>query len=412
MDDVFDLVKISRLIESEHPSCIAIVDTNILMNEPDPNNWQLPNVPTVFIISDGTIIELEYIRKKKNNSQNKEKEESREKAAKAIRNLANLFKTGSISDGISITNGWIVGVPTPNRKILDEQLDELKDIVEAFDRSDTKLLLLTRECSETFTNTPVVFLTADNSLFEIFHMNGVPCHLCTGFPMEIREFLKPKPINWEQVLDEIQEKTEQNSIEVEVTLKSKKVLPDWLVDDSHSMMVAEGWGVIRDKAENISFLWAISFGDLSANNPESSEDNSVLKISQHLDFLGAESVDEYIIKAIAEKLANLVIPNLSEATPTLQNPSVVIEYLLVSEYSEEGKSQEEIDSLERIIVDTDGEYLADGWIDLILDYDQSEIVHRVFRIIRAIKSCWQIGDKYTFRILNPDDINVDNSEEG
>ena len=64
MLNIYDLSKISQLIESKHPVCILVIDTNVLMNEPDFANWKVSIGPTLFVLSEGTILELEYILQK------------------------------------------------------------------------------------------------------------------------------------------------------------------------------------------------------------------------------------------------------------------------------------------------------------------------------------------------------------
>lgn len=53
MPNVFDLSKISRLVESGHPARILVMDTNILMNDPDPSNWSVTaEGQNLFVLSD------------------------------------------------------------------------------------------------------------------------------------------------------------------------------------------------------------------------------------------------------------------------------------------------------------------------------------------------------------------------
>ena len=179
MPNVFDLSKISRLVESEHPARILVVDTNILMNDPDPTNWSVTaEGQNLFVLSDTLIQELEFIRRKEGS---KEKAESRDKAEISIKSMASLFKQGTITEGIPVKAGWVIGVPSPKKDELDPELEQLEDIVRAFKRSDTKLLLLTKECHQLFESTPVTLITGDWSFSNAVQMQGVPCHLCSGF---------------------------------------------------------------------------------------------------------------------------------------------------------------------------------------------------------------------------------------
>ena len=145
MPSIFDLIKITKLVETQHPACVMIVDTNILMNEPDPATWQVSIGPTLYVLSDVIIQELEFIRHRQ---ESRDKAESREKADKAIRSLINIFELGKVTEGIQTNSGWVIGVPSPQQDKLELDLKQLEDIVKAFGRSDTKLLLLTKELNE------------------------------------------------------------------------------------------------------------------------------------------------------------------------------------------------------------------------------------------------------------------------
>jgi predicted ribonuclease YlaK len=104
MPKVFDLSKIPRLVESQHPARILVVDTNILMNDTDTTNWGVTaERQNLFVLSDTLIQELEFIKQKEGS---KEKAESRNKAEIAIKGMASLLKQGTITDGIPVKAGW------------------------------------------------------------------------------------------------------------------------------------------------------------------------------------------------------------------------------------------------------------------------------------------------------------------
>jgi len=222
MSNIFDLSKLSVLVEKHHPSRIFILDTNILMDKPDPKDWVVrANGKNLFVLSDTIFCELEFI---------KQKPAAIEKARAAIKSLASLFSKGSIKDGISIEAGWIIGVSHPRKNELDKELAQLEDIIKAFHRSDTQLLLLTKECHQLFTSVPVTFVTGEWNLFNIVQMQGLPCHHFIEFPIEgIQESsLLTRPIDWDHVIEEIQNVTKQKAINVEMTLTSQRLAPTWL----------------------------------------------------------------------------------------------------------------------------------------------------------------------------------------
>ena len=78
MPEIFDLSKIKRLVEEKRPPAILIVDTNVLMNEPDFSKWETSIGKPIFVLPDTIMVELEYI---------KTKPEPREKAIKAIKSV-------------------------------------------------------------------------------------------------------------------------------------------------------------------------------------------------------------------------------------------------------------------------------------------------------------------------------------
>jgi len=270
MPNVFDLSKISRLVESQHPARILVMDTNILMNDPDSSNWSVTaEGQNLFVLSDTLIQELEFVRRKEGS---KEKAESRDKADMLIKSMASLFEQGTITEGIPVKAGWVIGVPSPKRDVLDPELEQLEDIVRAFKRSDTKLLLLTKECHQLFESTPVTLITGEWNLSNAVQMQGVPCHLCTGFPIEgLKEAAAlTKPVDWDHELGEIQDKIIKNSIVVEATLTDYKSAPGFL--DNCPPIIAEGYGTVYDGNKSRSFLWTLPFYPKNLiSSPKSSE---------------------------------------------------------------------------------------------------------------------------------------------
>lgn len=402
MPNVFDLSKISRLVESQHPARILVMDTNILMNDPDPGNWSVTaEGQTLFVLSDTLIQELEFIRRKEGS---KEKAESRDKAEISIKSLASLFKQGTITKGIPVKAGWVIGVPSPKKDELDPELEQLEDIVRAFKRSDTKLLLLTRECHQLFKSTPVTLLTGESNLFLGVQMQGVPCHLCTGFPIEgLKEAPAiTKPVDWDQVLGEIQRDTKQKAVVVEATLTAKRVAPPWLMllTETKRFIIAEGHGVMRVGNKVRPFLWTISFypQTIGPRLPDNNEDKIDLP-SIYLDFFGEEDFGQDLFDAIADRLFDCINLSLEENTPTLQSPESIMEILLYLEYlNRKGMSENALERLRREIKESEG--LIHYWADWILDTeDEDERYACLEMFIEALNNCWKIGQTCTFSII-------------
>jgi len=287
MPNVFDLSKISSLVENQHPARILVMDTNILMNDPDLSNWSVKSDgQNLFVLSDTLIQELEFIRRKEGS---KEKAESRDKATTSIKSLATLFDQGTITEGIPVKAGWVIGVPSPKKDELDPELEQLEDIVRAFKRSDTKLLLLTRECHQLFRSTPVTLITGDWNFFNAVQMQGVPCHLCTGFPIEgLKEAAAiTKSVDWDQYLKEIQIDIKQKAVVVEATLTAQRFAPPWLMllAGTKQFMIAEGQGVMHTGNEVRPFLWSIQFYPQTLGNRLSDDNEGLTDLpSIHLDF--------------------------------------------------------------------------------------------------------------------------------
>ncbi len=400
MPNVFDLSKISHIVESRHPARILVMDTNILMNEPDPHNWSVTAAgPNLFVLSDTITQELEFIRQKDGS---KEKTDSRIKAEKAIKSLASLFKQCSITEGIPVNNGWVIGVPSPRKNELDPELEQLEDIVRAFKRSDTKLLLLTSECHQVFKSTPVTLVTGELNFSNAVQMQGVPCHLCTGFPIEgLKEAAAiTKPIDWEQVLEEIQSDTKQKAIIVEATLTAQRSAAPWLmlVTGGKRFVIAEGRGVMRLGSEVRPFLWTIPFYPQTLG-PRSSDDKGLSDLpSIYLDLFG-EQIGQDLFNAIADRLSDCTNFSFEEGTPTLQNPESIMEMLLYFEYLyRKGMSEKALERLRQEIEESEG--LIHYWTDWIVDLeDEDEQTACLEGLIVALNNCWKIGQTYTFSII-------------
>ena len=405
MPNVFDLSKISRLVESQHPARILVMDTNILMNDPDPSNWSVTaEGQNLFVLSDTLIQELEFIKHKKGS---KEKAESAIKAKTAIKSLASLFKQGTITEGIPVKAGWVIGVPSPKKDELDPELEQLEDIVRAFKRSDTKLLLLTRECHQLFESTPVTLITGEWNLSNAVQMQGVPCHLCTSFPIEgLKEATAiTKPLDWEEVLEEIQSDTKQKAIVVEATLTTQRLAPEWLmlVTGTKRFMVAEGRGVMRASNNVQPFLWTILFYPQSLNPRPPEDDEGLADLpSIHLDFFGEDKFGQDLFDAVADRLLDRTNLSFEEGVPTLQSPESVIEMLLYFEYIAEHLDEkgipEVLPKLRQELKESEG--LINYWTDWILNKEDESEKHACLEgLIEALNNCWKIGQTYTFSII-------------
>ena len=380
-------------MENKRPARILVVDTNLLMNDPDPSNWSVKlDGQSLFVVPDSIFHELEFIRQRRDS---REKTDSQDKANIAIKIMAGLFKQGIIAEGIPIKGGWIIGVPSPKQDDLDQELRQYEDIVKAFGRYDTKLLLLTRECSLLLQPAPVILLTGEVNLFNVAETNGIVCHLCTGFPIEGLR-IASQPVDWDNVLEEIQVATKQNSIVVETTLTNLKSSPK-------SLIIAEGHGTMYDGKKHRSFLWTISFYPRNMiSNPIKYTDNKATDFpSIHLEFLGEDDFDQNLFDGIADRLLDCANISFEEDKPTLQNPESVMETLVFYEYlakNIESNTNGTFDQLWHEIEESEG--LIHYWTDWILGKeDEDDRTACLESFLQGLKNCWKLGQTYKFSFI-------------
>lgn len=430
MPNIFDLSNIAKVVEREHPARILVVDTNVLMNECDFGKWTvMADGKTLFVLSDRVSIEMQFLveRAKKSGKST----ESSDKAYRAMVQVNGLLHQGDISVGIPTNGGWFISVPSPKGRDLDLELEQLKDIVDAFGRSDTTMLLLTRECHELFVTTPVTLLTGETNLFNIVQMQGLPCHHCSGFPVTgLKEAAAvTKLMDWDQVLEDIQSDTKQNAVVVNLTLTSlRQGVPD-NVSTGEVNLGAEGYGMISRGAEKWPFLWAVD---------SLSEDDSLAYIYEvalnmedqgdswkewlRLNFMGEHEPGQDILAEIASYFAETLLfsPYNTEGEPTLRDRESVMEAVLESQFTDEHifellkplEAFEDLDewfahvrelSKEAVAMFADEMDKLGGVTNFCIEYisNQSDDKRTAFltTLFQAMGNCWKIGQTYRFSIL-------------
>ncbi len=399
MSNVFDLSRISRLVDGQHPARILVMDTNIIMNNPNPNNWSVKGGgKSIFVVSHTVVLELVSIRQKKGSE---ERLESSHKADIASKSLASLFGQGSIADGIPVKEGWVISVPSPKRDELDPELGQLKDIMDVVKPSDTKLLLLTRECHQLFRSTPVTLLTGDWDLYNVVEAQGMPCHLSRSFPIEeLKEAAAiAAPVDWDKELAEAQARIVRSSIRVEATLTARQVASSWLVTGRKPFMMAQGYGVMRAGNDVRPFLWTIPFYPQTIEVRSSDDDEALASLPPiHLDFFGKDDFEQDLFDAIADRLLDCANLTFEEGKPTLQSPRSVMEMLLYFEHLlRKGASEGALEKLRQEVKESGG--LIDYWTEWIIDAeDDDERYACLWGLIEALNSVWEIGQTYTFGI--------------
>ena len=208
MANVFNLNNLKELVdEKDDVSAIVLVDTNMVIRDPDFMTWEMPINEPIFVLPDIIVLELEQVKKRP---------DSKENAYKAIRNLHDLFQKGSITNGIHLDNiGWFISVPSQREEELKAKLAVMEDVVKAFGQSDTKLILLAKECTEVITRIPTIFATGDLNLFNIVEVNNITAYPFTCFPMDgfekvMNKYLLKVP-SWDETFPEIQVASDHKS---------------------------------------------------------------------------------------------------------------------------------------------------------------------------------------------------------
>jgi hypothetical protein len=402
MSNIFDLTRVMKLIEIERPVCVVLLDTNVIIDYPFPDIWEMNAGPAIFIIPDGILIELEFLRERTGKSSPNSLSIS-EKAIQAIKNITGLFCKGKIAEGIKIPGGWAITTPSPKQDNLKTELDQIQDIVKAFKPSDSKYLLLTKECDEQLP-TPVIMTTGEYNLFCIAQANGIPFRLINGFPMDTPIEVEEDVKEWTKSLKGMNSTTKQISLEVELTLLTQKSAPDYFMDGNKKVKISEGQGIVKDRGINRPFLWIVTFNEMEFyQTAEEAE-----KHFQNLPMVYLDSIaegggcEQELFDAIADRLSDCVNPSPLAGPITLLSPESIMRLLLIGLYKNEGKP------IDKLIDEMDIDYLESEWLDFTVNKDDSEELIGIFQQFReATMRYWGIGETYKFRNM----INMNKTTE-
>ncbi len=152
MQEIFKLSKIKKLVDSENPPAIIVVDTNIIIDVPNYTQWTTTLNEPIFVLSDLVLIELEHLKGKKR------KEGETTKYEDAIKGFNWLLEQGDIIGGIHIAEvGWFISIPSPAEDAINEALGKWESLVQVFSRSDIIFLILARELSKLMPDSTVVW---------------------------------------------------------------------------------------------------------------------------------------------------------------------------------------------------------------------------------------------------------------
>jgi len=359
---IFNFSYVKKLLEMHPLSEIIIVDAKFFINHPDFRTWKNSLKSPVFVISNILIEEVYALKHRKN-------PESTQLFEDAGTYLFGLIKEGQLIDGVYIQDvGWFVACLADSIQELQKAMDML-DAVSKIDLTDSKFLVLAKECNMEFVDNSVVLLTGDQYLNIYCNWYQVPSYYCQReLPDDglnswlLQQTGTPIQIDWDKLLlDSANKKAIEASAELSLTLTSKKFIHNWPFKRQHpnpydlkkiivtlDVIIAEGYGTIRLPNGMFTFLWRLPFQPWTSElltkddmrgepSPEDraallywgpSASNAGLMTRSDLDFLGHESeVPESIIQDLLLKIGYCEVPYSMQLNglPSLQSSICLME---------------------------------------------------------------------------------------
>ena len=433
MAGVFDFSKLSRLVKKAQLKVIIVIDTNIFINNPDFKTWKTCVNDPVFLLSDSILEEILRLESKPK----KYPEEEFEKFRKAHNALDQLLDEGNLTDGVYIEKvGWFVSFDCPSREELQPAIDGLSILSDTHGPNDAIFLLLTKQCSEDFQGRTVVLVTGDRGLKTVGTWRHVPIYYCRTLPDKgfdswlKQQIAKPLEIDWDKELDAINQKIKEESVEVSLTLTSKRFIRNWPCEipdpeleglpkiEARDIIVAEGHGTIHMRDGRVNFLWRLPFKpwassvlaqDSLRGEPcpldwnECDEDGVPAMLGlirkSDLDFLGHDNeVPEVIRQGLLFKLATCESPYPEEGLPTLQSPISLLEaflrvklFLDIVKSSEQGVTEAPTPSALNSM-----DY--NGLRDLLSTWLSTHSAEEAAHFVDAVTECWNVGHTIRTRV--------------
>ena len=134
-DDIFDLEAVNDLIIDKQPPAVIVVDTSIVINNPDFNKWGTSLGEVIFVLPALINIQLAIIRRR-----NQSKKDPRP-VGKAVRAYSELCKKGMIHRGIHLDGvGWFISVPMPMEDRVAPALKQWRMAARAYGSMDVMFL--------------------------------------------------------------------------------------------------------------------------------------------------------------------------------------------------------------------------------------------------------------------------------
>jgi hypothetical protein len=407
---IFDLSKVKRFVDERHPKAIAIVDTNVIMNDPDFAKWDSGTNEVLFVLSSINLRELEHLKKR--TKSNEKQDDLIIKVIAAIRSFTELFNRGEICRGIRLEQtGWFISVPMPDIKELEEALSELQPAAEAWGKSDIELFILARELGEE-AKVPVFFMTGDKNLCNFVKVEGMPAYLCESFPINIREFISDlalRKVDWEQILREIQSEAKDALAEVELTLTKKSVMTDTSNADELTVdaqfAIAEGVGTLTCKSVGSEmFYWHLRFSlyDLNTFDFSSEEIDPIDSVDIRFANSGV-LVPDQLIRNLKQSIAACASPNIaSQDMPTVQEIGSMLQIMASSDdLIDSVPRPEDVDKTKQDIKKAGD--LVDYWFKRLSEPkpwpEEMPEDTLLARFVLALDRCWMLGKTIRFQVL-------------
>lgn len=424
MAGLFDFGKLKDLVAKNHLSEIIIIDTNIFINGPDFKGWKTSATNPVFLLSDRILEEILRVEQRK---YNKNKIDSAKDAEIAHKWLDELLEIGDLTCGVSVENiGWFITFNCPPKEKLQPEIDQLNVLSDTHGPNDAIFVLLTKHCAEEFEGCNVIFLTGDRGLKTVGMWHRAPIYYCRQLPSEDfnswLEQQKNKPIqqDWDKILEKIIKNTRDTSVEVSLTLTSKKLMHNWPCEvpdeegtglpdiEPIDVILAEGYGTISMKKGEVAFHWRLPFrpwtSDILSQDElrgepspidwqKTDEDGNVATIclidESDFDFLGKEDlVPGPVLRGLLLKLANCETPWTiqTEGIPSLQSPMCLTETFL----REKGLT-------EKLKIKSNLNY--DDLLKILSDWLSTHTADEVSGYIDLVTSSWNIGHTIRTRVI-------------
>jgi hypothetical protein len=423
MAAIFDTAKIERLIRDQGIQTVLVVDSGIMLDEPDFDKWRSGNENTLYVMPCTLDFELEHLKNQPDYQSN---------ACLASDNYNSICSNGEINDGIFRPKvGWVISPPPPDRSLLSNELAKVDLLTRSLGKLNTQLLILKREIRQRVTGLPVVLVTRDRQVFNTLQLMDIQSHLFTAFPIKLDPAIQPAAAipDWNAVLQKIQSEAERDRVSLSLTLLKKYAPPSWLVPaGGQPVLIAEGKGILYSPP-GLRFNWTLLFEpwDFPAARLKAASLESGLESGQkpssdrpvnqewrpgrvHLDMDdGPDTLPAYLYQIVVRTILKCASPMAYiEDLPTLQGPISILKQFLIFEYAfQERRLHGDIHPEDYLEIENrlrDPDNLL-NWAYYWLRERQSkaeEIDLSLRDLLSALHSCWNIGETVKLEVAAGD----------